>query len=141
MLLELNKIYSDRIGNEWKIVCDTKIHTQSILGVDPKQEKTQWFYSDGKYSSSTNKEHPYDLIKLIGDDFTPIKIPREFKFEAYIGECPTGIPQTIYPISAKLGIFCTGPYVDRSMIEETKYQKASKWEFTMKELLEDEDGV
>lgn len=140
MLLELNKIYRDRSGNEWRIVCNTKSPTQSMLGVDQKQEKTQWFNSDGKYSS-LNKEYPYDLIHYVGEDFTPIKMPREFKFEAWVGECPHAGPQQIYPISMALGVFCTGPYVQRCMIEETKNQKASKWEFTIKELLEDQDGV
>jgi len=66
MKLELNKVYRDRAGQEWRIIC--KFESGNVLAINPQQNQVNNVNEDGCYLLTQECER--DLIELVGDDFT-----------------------------------------------------------------------
>lgn len=134
MKLDLNKVYRDRKGMEWKVVMKgMRIYTAyPILVVNSSQDLINWLTSDGG-NNAFGGEHPRDLIQFVGDDFTPVKEPRKFEFEACLTEYNSG-PQEQFAVSQALGKFCSSLYVSKEYADHRELDKVSIWKFTMEEL-------
>jgi len=131
MKLELNKVYRARNSTEWKIICnDDGI---CYHGINKKQDRIEIFWPN----TDGSKGIDYDLIELVGDDFTEIKEPRNFQFEGYISEQCCQITDEGRIINRLLDRSC-------SPIMSTEYGARdfstnpndiiSKWKITMEEL-------
>lgn len=124
MKFELNKVYRARDSTEWKVVC---MHGENI-GVFVNKNADDYFTND------PDREANYDLIELVGDDFTsPVKELREVTFEAYLREYEPGDGvDEDFAVNKALKIGCTHFYSDTKYF--FKSGTISKWEVTMKEL-------
>ena len=124
MKFELNKVYRATDGTEWKVVC---INVDSYTAFVNKESNDFLTYYEGEIGG-------HDLIELVGEDFTEIKEPREFKFEGVLIEYE-GCPQEQFAISEALGKFCSYLYINEEYVKKISTGKISKWEVTMKEIL------
>jgi transcriptional regulator with XRE-family HTH domain len=85
MKLELNKVYRARNGTEWKVVCisydavhNPDVNNPPIIAINKEQDKSSRWYLEGNYSSDKEKDK-YDLIELVGEEFTPVKDAEKMK--------------------------------------------------------------
>ncbi len=78
MKLELNKVYKDREGNQWKTVLYKEGFSSPFLAVNKKQNESRTYMLDGYRAN--NLEHT--LIELVGDEFK--KEPFKIEFEGSI---------------------------------------------------------
>lgn len=76
MKLELNKVYIDREGNQWKVILYKKEHLHPFTAINKAQDHASSYKENGTYRCV---ESACDLIGLVGDDFKkePIKIEFE----------------------------------------------------------------
>jgi hypothetical protein len=75
MKLELNKVYKDREGNQWKTVLYKEGFSSPFMAVNKNQNESRTYTLDGYCTN--NLEH--QLVEVIGDDFKeePFKIEFE----------------------------------------------------------------
>jgi len=69
MKLELNKVYKDTEGTQWKICCIREgkdPRYKSACGVNKEQNDWKFWSEDGVYC---DERTPYNLIELVGDGF------------------------------------------------------------------------
>jgi len=73
MKIELNKVYFDAKGEQWKVVAILPIHLYfNYIVINKSQNKCNHITESGKVNMV--ELHDNDLIKLVGDNFTEEKI-------------------------------------------------------------------
>jgi hypothetical protein len=68
MKIELNKVYRARNSTEWKVACELRTDT-GLYAINKKQDQILLFSYDG-VCCALDSFGAYDLIELVGDDFT-----------------------------------------------------------------------
>lgn len=142
MKVKLNKVYRAKNGQEFKIFCAVMGDEGQItyISTNKNQNEMLRFYEDGLCKDYYGEE--YDLIKLVGDEFSEIGVKklREFKFKGYLQEFKSKADNTNC-IENVLGHDVTHLYTsidslrdDYPISQFLGCENISKWEITMKEL-------
>ncbi len=100
----------------------------SIMKID----KNLYPFDEKGYCTDSSHHIYKKLIKYLSPDLQ--KEPRKFEFEAWIGESSGDISQfpSDYLLSNVLGTYCSACLHS----EPTEWPKNSKWQVTMKEIIE-----
>lgn len=133
---KIGHYYRTRECHPVKILYKIKNGPHPILGVimDGEKETDCTWSETGKFLASFINDDIKDIIEYIGPELP--QEPREFKFNAYIGENERIKSNSSYSIQNALTNECTIPYTKKDHIDMADFEKVSKWEFTMKELPE-----
>jgi hypothetical protein len=79
MKLELNKVYKDKEGNQWKTVLYKEGYARPFTAVNKAQDCDACYRENGL---CTVNESERDLIELVGDDFK--EEPMRIEFEGSV---------------------------------------------------------
>jgi len=97
MKLELNKVYKDREGNQWKTVLYKENYARPFTAVNKAQDCDACYRENGLW---TVNESERDLVELIGDDFKKEPFKIEFNGRILSSESDRTVGQETICIAA-----------------------------------------